>query len=178
MENGPSVSGLKPELGKPNPIWKQNDYEPSKTWTSSEFYPLLYLGLETSLNQVLFWFQKLSKAKACADVGLLDTNVFQRCLVFFSSVAEFLLRQMTNAAENVSGNDASCTEVVVKLPLPSETSQRFAALPEWIIDDMADFMLFALQWVICNYPIWSEYRLYRIPAIRIYLNIIQLGCPD
>ena len=82
----------------------------------------------------------MSKAKNCADVGLLDTNVFQRCLVFFSSVAEFLLRQMTNAASNVSGN-----EVVVKLPLPSETSQRFSALPEWIIDDMADFMLFALQ---------------------------------
>jgi hypothetical protein len=36
-------------------------------------------------------------------------------------------------------------DVQVKLPLPAETSQRFAALPEWIIDDMADFMLFALQ---------------------------------
>lgn len=37
--------------------------------------------------------QKLSKAKSCADIGLLDTNVFQRCLIFYSSVAEFLLRQ-------------------------------------------------------------------------------------
>jgi hypothetical protein len=51
---------------------------------------------------------------------------------------------MTNVPTNVSSNDA-CTEVVVKLPLPAETSQSFAALPEWIIDDMADFMLFALQ---------------------------------
>ncbi len=86
----------------------------------------------------------MSKAKACADVGLLDTNVFQRCLTFFSSVAQFLLRQMTNATNDENDESSSSTEMTITLPL-TEPSQRFSALPEWIIDDMADFMLFALQ---------------------------------
>ena len=87
----------------------------------------------------------MSKAKSCADIGLLDTNVFQRCLVFYSSVAEFLLRQMTHVAGNASSLTVTPVDLQVKLPLPVETSPRFASLPEWIIDDMADFMLFALQ---------------------------------
>ena len=34
----------------------------------------------------------------------------------------------------------------VHLPLPQETTPVFASLPEWIVDDIADFLLFALQY--------------------------------
>ena len=34
----------------------------------------------------------------------------------------------------------------VHLPLPQETSPVFASLPEWIVDDIADFLLFGLQY--------------------------------
>ena len=34
----------------------------------------------------------------------------------------------------------------VHLPLPQETTSVFASLPEWIVDDIADFLLFALQY--------------------------------
>jgi hypothetical protein len=37
------------------------------------------------------------------------------------------------------------TGVTIRLPLPAETPKAFASLPEWIIDDMADFILFAMQ---------------------------------
>jgi hypothetical protein len=33
----------------------------------------------------------------------------------------------------------------VHLPLPQETTPIFSSLPEWIVDDIADFLLFALQ---------------------------------
>ena len=33
----------------------------------------------------------------------------------------------------------------LRLPLPTEVPRAFAALPEWIIDDMADFILFVMQ---------------------------------
>ena len=34
----------------------------------------------------------------------------------------------------------------VHLPLPQDTTPVFASLPEWIVDDIADFLLFALQY--------------------------------
>jgi hypothetical protein len=44
-----------------------------------------------------------------------------------------------------AASPTSAAEVQVNLPLPADTNPRFAALPEWIIDDLADFLLFALQ---------------------------------
>ena len=47
--------------------------------------------------------QKLNKSKYCADVGLLDQYLFQRCFQFYSSVTEFLFmaldRKSTKAEE-------------------------------------------------------------------------------
>ena len=37
------------------------------------------------------------------------------------------------------------TGISLRLPLPAEVPRAFAALPEWIIDDMADFILFVMQ---------------------------------
>ena len=52
--------------------------------------------------------KKLSKSKQCSDIGLLDRNLFQRCLQFYASVAEFLILAMvdTRNGQGLSEGDA------------------------------------------------------------------------
>ena len=107
--------------------------------------------------------KKLNKSKHCADIGLLDQGLFQRCYQFYSTVTEFLFMTIrdSNASENSddscssSGNAGeasksnglrvSINNVSMEFPLPAESGKIFASLPEWIVEDMADFTLFSLQ---------------------------------
>lgn len=41
--------------------------------------------------------QKLVRAKACADMGLLDENLLRRCLQFYSTVIQLILRMVDPA---------------------------------------------------------------------------------
>ena len=55
------------------------------------------------INFASFFPQKLNQSKYCADIGLLDPALFQRCFQFYSSVTEFLfmsLAQKTAAEEH------------------------------------------------------------------------------
>ena len=85
------------------------------------------------------WKQQIkrqSKSKTCADIGLLDEALFSRCLSFYTSVCEHIMRLL----------DCSYTRPA----LPSEgdePSHLFKLLPEWIVDDLADFLLFGLQFM-------------------------------
>jgi len=86
--------------------------------------------------------KKQSKSKACSDIGLLDDALFSRCMNFYSSAAEHMLRLM----DPVNPRHP-------RLPLPAEPNQLFKLLPEWLVDDMADFLLFGVQflpWVVSN----------------------------
>ena len=54
-------------------------------------------------DNICIFFQKLNQSKYCADIGLLDPALFQRCFQFYSSVTEFLfmsLAQKTAAEEH------------------------------------------------------------------------------
>ncbi|KAJ8932413.1 hypothetical protein NQ314_014670 [Rhamnusium bicolor] len=75
-------------------------------------------------------------SKACADAGLLDKNLMRRSLIFYTSVSEFLLSLMTNTPPGSS---------IPNLPLPSHPLPAFSAMPEWYVEDIAEFLLFALQ---------------------------------
>lgn len=79
--------------------------------------------------------KKLSKSKVCADAGLIDKNLIRRSLLFYTSVTEFLLSVLTNMPVGTKPT----------LPLPTEVSPLFSALPEWYVEDIAEFLLFALQ---------------------------------
>ncbi|KAK9693335.1 Ubiquitin elongating factor core [Popillia japonica] len=81
--------------------------------------------------------KKLNKSKACADAGLLDKNLIRRSLGFYTSVSEFLLSALTNTPPG-SGTP--------NLPLMGEIPPLFSALPEWYVEDIAEFLLFALQY--------------------------------
>uniref|UniRef100_A0A1A7YJG2 Ubiquitin conjugation factor E4 B n=1 Tax=Iconisemion striatum TaxID=60296 RepID=A0A1A7YJG2_9TELE len=78
--------------------------------------------------------KKLVRAKACADVGLLDENLLRRCLQFYSTVIQLILRMVDPAYPNIT------------LPLNLEIPKSFAALPEFYVEDVAEFLLFVVQY--------------------------------
>lgn len=73
--------------------------------------------------------KKIAKSKACADAGLLDPQLLGRCLEFYGRVAELLVRTLQTSAR----------------PL-SSVPRLFAAYPEWYIEDVADLLLFVIQY--------------------------------
>lgn len=130
--------------------------------------------------------QKLVRAKACADVGLLDENLLRRCLQFYSTVIQLLLRMVDPAypkwacttdwlcscdstvnVATVFNVDGFCPAPLavlhavffsvwishhllylsrsITLPLNPEIPKSFAALPEFYIEDVAEFLLFVVQ---------------------------------
>ncbi|KAL1494534.1 hypothetical protein ABEB36_010117 [Hypothenemus hampei] len=81
--------------------------------------------------------KKLNKSKACADAGLLDKNLMRRSLIFYTSVSEYLLSLMTLASPG---------SPLPELPLTPQPNLAFYAMPEWYVEDIAEFLLFALQY--------------------------------
>ncbi|XP_030624607.1 ubiquitin conjugation factor E4 B isoform X2 [Chanos chanos] len=78
--------------------------------------------------------KKLVRSKACADAGLLDENLLRRCLQFYSMVIQLILRMVDPSYPNIT------------LPLNPEIPKSFAALPEFYIEDVAEFLLFIVQY--------------------------------
>ncbi|KAJ8258890.1 hypothetical protein COCON_G00179020 [Conger conger] len=78
--------------------------------------------------------KKLVRCKACADAGLLDENLLRRCLQFYSMVIQLILRIVDPAYP------------LMTLPLNPEIPRSFAALPEFYIEDVAEFLLFIVQY--------------------------------
>ncbi|XP_017783423.1 PREDICTED: ubiquitin conjugation factor E4 B isoform X1 [Nicrophorus vespilloides] len=84
--------------------------------------------------------KKLTKSKICADTGVLDKNLMRRTLIFYTQVAEYLLYLLTNSKPGACVNT---------LPLPhnSDVPNVFSAIPEWYVEDIAEFLLFALHFI-------------------------------
>lgn len=89
------------------------------------------------------WMQqikKLTKSKMCYDIGLLDDNLLRRCMQFYSTACEYILYQMEGRA--IDGPFMT----TISPPNLKPTSE-FSALPEWYVEDVADYLLFVLQYV-------------------------------
>ena len=95
-------------------------------------------------NQVMIerWraqVKKLTKAKYCSDAALLDQTLLSECLNFYCQHMSVLMKA-------VSGyNTSDPYAPLLTLPLPSNVPEIFSAFPEWYIEDVADFLLFAVQ---------------------------------
>ncbi|EDW03718.1 ubiquitin conjugation factor E4 B [Drosophila grimshawi] len=82
--------------------------------------------------------RKLNRSKTCSEITLLDPALLQRCTEFYSTVCEFMLYQFEGRA--IEG------PFISKLPVQQlKPTDAFSALPEWYIDDIAEFILFAMQ---------------------------------
>ena len=85
------------------------------------------------------WKQQLKRmirSKSCADAGLIDPVLLRRSLHFYTSVAEVLLGLLTGTTPG---------QPLPQLPLPQEIPHQFIAMPEWYVEDIAEFLLFTLQ---------------------------------
>ncbi|XP_038188392.1 ubiquitin conjugation factor E4 B isoform X2 [Arvicola amphibius] len=78
--------------------------------------------------------KKLVRCKACADAGLLDESFLRRCLNFYGLLIQLMLRILDPAYPDVT------------LPLSSDVPKAFAALPEFYIEDVAEFLFFIVQY--------------------------------
>ncbi|XP_069804389.1 ubiquitin conjugation factor E4 B isoform X1 [Dendropsophus ebraccatus] len=78
--------------------------------------------------------KKLVRCKACADAGLLDENFLRRCLNFYGMVIQLLLRMVDPAYPSIT------------LPLSPDIPKIFAALPEFYVEDVAEFLFFIVQY--------------------------------
>uniref|UniRef100_H2PXZ4 Ubiquitin conjugation factor E4 n=1 Tax=Pan troglodytes TaxID=9598 RepID=H2PXZ4_PANTR len=74
--------------------------------------------------------KKLVRCKACADAGLLDESFLRRCLNFYGLLIQLLLRILDPAYPDIT------------LPLNSDVPKVFAALPEFYVEDVAEFLFF------------------------------------
>ncbi|XP_055633868.1 ubiquitin conjugation factor E4 B [Toxorhynchites rutilus septentrionalis] len=90
--------------------------------------------LDRCRNQI----NKLSKAKLGCDIAIIDPNVLGACMQFYSSVCEYMLHQIENRPiEGPFVNKQSPATLVA--------CDNFCSLPEWYIEDIADFILFCMQ---------------------------------
>lgn len=77
--------------------------------------------------------QRLNKSKLCAEAAVLDESLLRRCLQFYEIHSDYMLKV---------ADPKSCG---VTLPLPAEVPMQFAALPDFYIEDLAEFLQFILQ---------------------------------
>lgn len=76
------------------------------------------------------------QAKQGLDTVILHEEFVRRCLSFYSNVAEYL---NSVAMPGLGSGETP------NLPLPGEAPLLFAYLPEWYVEDIAEFLLFTLQ---------------------------------
>ncbi|XP_030383559.1 ubiquitin conjugation factor E4 B [Scaptodrosophila lebanonensis] len=82
--------------------------------------------------------RKLNRSKTCSEITLLDPALLQHCTEFYSTVCEFMLYQFEGRP--IEG------KFISKVPVQKlKPTDAFSALPEWYIDDIAEFILFAMQ---------------------------------
>lgn len=82
--------------------------------------------------------KKLNRSKTCCDIGLIDPNVLRQSMQFYSTVCEFILYQM-------EGRRADGPFIGTIPPQQLQPTEAFSAMPEWYVEDIADFLLFILQ---------------------------------
>ncbi|KAL4221583.1 Ubiquitin conjugation factor E4 B [Mactra antiquata] len=77
--------------------------------------------------------QRLQKSKLCAEAAIMDESLLRRCLQFYSLLSDYMLK----VADPVNAGQV--------LPLPVEIPKVFSALPEFYLEDVAEFTLFVAQ---------------------------------
>lgn len=82
--------------------------------------------------------KKLTKAKNTMEIIILDPALNRNCLQFYSTVCEYVLHQM-EGRKKIEG-----TFYNVIPPSELKATDEFSSLPVWIIEDVADYLLFLL----------------------------------
>lgn len=89
------------------------------------------LPLANRLKHMKEQMLKFHKAKLCAETSLFDDHFMGRCMQFYLKVISLLFEVLN--FRNL-------------LPLSEPLSKVFLCFPDWFIEDIADFLLFTLQY--------------------------------
>lgn len=111
------------EIDRTKPQWENSQYAPRNMQYRDRWHKQL---------------KRFNRSKLCSEISLLDPVLLNNCLTFYSTACEFMLYQMEERP--ISGPFISQTK-----PTQMKPSEAFSALPEWFIDDIAEFILFAMQ---------------------------------
>lgn len=88
------------------------------------------------------------RAKACADVGLLDENLLRRCLQFYSTVIQLILRMVDPTypklvTSPLTHHVAICFDIDVRgTAVASHSFIFFASLLQFIIKSRSNMFVF------------------------------------
>ncbi len=71
--------------------------------------------------------------RLCVEAQLGDPELLQEAIAFYRLVAAWLLQ-------------LACPSGQPSLPLPEPVPMSWATLPEWFVEDVADFFLYVSRW--------------------------------
>lgn len=77
----------------------------------------------------------ICRAKSSLEAGLWDPTLVRRSLQYYNTVCDMLTILLT-------GSSVAMDQVPT---IPTEVPSMFAALPEWCLEDIADFVLMSMQ---------------------------------
>ena len=83
--------------------------------------------------------KKLTKAKNTMEIIILDPGLNRNCLMFYSTVCEYILHQI-EGRKKIEGTFYNQVP-----PGQLKATDEFSAIPVWYIEDIADYLLFLLQ---------------------------------
>ena len=85
----------------------------------------------------LFCFveQRLNQSRLCTEAVLLEPSLLSPCIQFYASLSQFLLYVVM----------PSSVHGAYRLPLPDTVPSVWCALPDYYVEDIAEFLLFVLQ---------------------------------
>ena len=81
-------------------------------------------------------FENSGPANAFANASLLDNHLFSKCLSFYSSVADHMMRLL-----------CPLNPLQPDFKLLAEPDILVKLIPDWVVDDMADSLVFGLQFL-------------------------------
>ncbi|OQR76404.1 ubiquitin conjugation factor E4 B-like [Tropilaelaps mercedesae] len=111
-------------------------HELESTESLWKIVPQLAAQNGASLTKWRSQLNKLNISKQSADVVLFDRVLVLRCLDFYDNLAQLLLHILGTPVSQTSNISSEIPPI----------SKLFSALPAWFIEDMADFILFVIQY--------------------------------
>ncbi|KAJ7600622.1 ubiquitin elongating factor core-domain-containing protein [Mycena floridula] len=93
--------------------------------------------VEASIRNVKNEMDKVRSAQFAYEAQLLDPELVFQCIGFTSFLSAWLIRQADPKKAHPNPN--------VALPLPEEVPMSFRALPEYIVEDIVDYLHFAVN---------------------------------
>ncbi|KAF9533152.1 ubiquitin elongating factor core-domain-containing protein [Crepidotus variabilis] len=92
---------------------------------------------EAAINKLKSDMNKIRSSQLAYEAGLLDPEVVFRSIGFTNFLSTWLIRQVDPKGKHPSP--------IVELPLPTEVPMAFRVLPEYIVEDIVEYLFFAVQ---------------------------------